>query len=661
MAIQASGSVSATTAAPAPRWTELHPANHPTPRQDAGITYDAADGYVVLFGGNNGSGGTNPSCQGGVTCCFNDTWIFQNGNWTRLTIPEPPPACNPAMAYDPAEGYVVAYIGLTSPGVFPILNETWKFSHGTWTRIVTPEPYVTGYYAAATYDPALRAVVLLGLDDQTGWQTWTFAQGTWSQLNTTQTPGESIGWSQLAYDPVDGYPVILGVPPEYAAFWSVAPNETYGLDGVKWIREGYLPAGLSNYTWKVGFSGVNDWWGLAPDPKDGYVLLFGGPPVIDSSGNYVGELNMTWSYRGGVWTNESIPGPSPRYGTSMVFDSTDGYVLLFGGASGIERASNDPTYPTVWNNDTWIYTAPPMATQLSVHVTPTAVCSASGPDCGLPSDVARLTLGVSVTAASGTTSWGTDSGLGSVTYGPTYWLDAPELTFVGWGNLSPAGNLDPTVTCTRDDGGPNNCSTSPVVVGIGNGSTEALQWWWSTPSEQWWNALQQGDTWTISFNVIAEGPPYGWVPVDACVTSACRNVSSGAVAGYSTNFTHQPTGNGTGVGWSYPLGEVRVLPPLSSPSPTPTPAPPPPAPPPTGSPAPVPVVSPPTALPAPPVAVGISVGAGTGVSLSIEAMAAGILSAGVTRIMLLRRMQLMAVASRVGARKGDAVASRWEW
>ena len=48
------------------------PAVAPAPRTDENLANDPADGYVLLFGGANGS------------VLFNDTWAFAHGNWTLI-------------------------------------------------------------------------------------------------------------------------------------------------------------------------------------------------------------------------------------------------------------------------------------------------------------------------------------------------------------------------------------------------------------------------------------------------------------------------------------------------------------------------------------------------------------------------------------------------
>lgn len=76
------------------------------------------------------------------------------------------------------------------------------------------------------------------------------------------------------------------------------------------------------------------------DAKAGYVILFGG-------GNNTTLYNDTWKFEAGRWTLLT-PGeaPPPRLYAAMTYDATDGYVLLFGGLGG-------PTNTLRALNDTW--------------------------------------------------------------------------------------------------------------------------------------------------------------------------------------------------------------------------------------------------------------------------------------------------------------------
>lgn len=116
-------------------------------------------------------------------------------------------------------------------------------------------------------------------------------------------------------------------------------------------------------------------WSVADDPKDGYSILFGGNlNHCNSSGcTNLGYLDATWAFVNGQWvilespaygpfshgsecyqwhngvnTSRLVSCPSARTKAAMTYDSTDGYVLLFGG-----------TYNQTCNNcalnDTWEY------------------------------------------------------------------------------------------------------------------------------------------------------------------------------------------------------------------------------------------------------------------------------------------------------------------
>lgn len=132
----------------------------------------------------------------------------------------------------------------------------------------------------------------------------------------------------VSYDVKDGYLVLFG--------------DTLGRSGQTWT--------YANDTWtditatagapplaQVGYS-------MAYDTRDGYVVLFGG------LANGYGDLNQTWTFSGGKWT-EIFPvvSPSPREYASMTFNAHDWTILLFGG-NGAGGAYTDL-------NDTWTFAA----------------------------------------------------------------------------------------------------------------------------------------------------------------------------------------------------------------------------------------------------------------------------------------------------------------
>ncbi|MFZ0830118.1 MAG: PKD domain-containing protein [Thermoplasmata archaeon] len=85
--------------------------------------------------------------------------------------------------------------------------------------------------------------------------------------------------------------------------------------------------------------------GLVWDSTDGYSLLFGGDDYGASPLHY---YNDTWKFSGGVWTNLTnvADAPEARSGFEMANDPGDDEVVLFGGV---------PDVATVPYHDTWTY------------------------------------------------------------------------------------------------------------------------------------------------------------------------------------------------------------------------------------------------------------------------------------------------------------------
>ncbi len=588
------------------------------------MAYDPVDGYVVLFGGFAGyyKVGIYQHLR-----CMNDTWVFSRGVWTNLSILGPPATCDLAMAFDAVDGYVVAYLA-QGDGAF--WNETWTFLHGKWTQTNTFEPGLIEPSGMA-YDAAPGQILMFGLTagyDASVQETWAYAGGTWEKRATVHTPGSPGGLESgnLAYDAADGY-VVTMAPPE--------TNGSSGSDGGTWA--------LVNGDWKLmailsySYAGAGT---LAFDPKEGYLILFG--PTLKNS-------NETLLYSAGAWANASVPGPPADGLPSMVFDPADGYVVLFGGehvtvTGGVANGS--------LMDQTWIYSTPSVALHVSISDSPSEICSVRSESCGAATDESRVSVGIIARPVSGNESWGLDSGRGTVDYGPYYWADSPEVSFVGWHNLTPAPDLNPAVICTLGTGGSPSCGLRPVITYLPSGAEE-LTWNWSGAGSA--AALRLGDTWNLSFEVQALGPPYGPVPVDSCITGVCAVAKDGPVDGSFASLTLSPSGNNTRLADSIPLGWVTVLPPLTqnNPPPSPTPPPPPPA---VGAPLPVatPVAPTPVATPAP----ALPLAAAIGPSLSLSAVAAAVIGAGATRVILARPAQGMRMAMRVAVPPGKRRPSR---
>jgi PKD repeat protein len=343
------------------RWTNLTGPIAPPRAALVSMAYDFADQYVVLFGGLDAS-----------ALAINYTWIFANGTWTNITAsagPAPSARYDMAMTYDAADGYVLAFGGSSTANC--ACNDTWSFLHGKWSRISASPPY--GYTGGAieverfsmTYDPSDGYV--LATD---GTDTWRYSSGVWSSFcgtnctNFIPAPGLQ---GTVAYDASDGYVVFLGsafnidslpsvaqgsytwkfsngawtnltatagtAPParEYASL--VSASETGGL---------FLFGGLSS-TATGGFDYLNDTWmfvdgtwsrlsaapspegvfgaGIADDVVGSFVVLFGG----ESGNGNAWNLNSTWVWGSSppigelsLTINPQVPVP----GTNASFDVT---------------------------------------------------------------------------------------------------------------------------------------------------------------------------------------------------------------------------------------------------------------------------------------------------------------------------------------------------
>jgi hypothetical protein len=200
----------------------------------------------------------------------------------------------------------------------------------------------------------------------------------------------------------------------------------------------------------------------------------------------------------------------------------------------------------------------------------------------------------------------------------------PMFQFVPWGNFHVDLHAPTAASCLSANQIPTDCDSTPSERTVGG--VTALTWNWSTDPNL--DVLYVGDVWTATLSVYADGPPFLTpTPVDACITTACTAAGSQAVAGAYTSMWAVQL-DGSVLVESFPYVNVTVLLPAGQQT-APTSSPPPPPPPGSGP----PVLNPPSAFPiaAPQPVLGGSI---VVVSVSLPALAVGILAAGMTRIAL---------------------------
>jgi PKD repeat protein len=247
-------------------WTDLTPSLTlaPSPRWYFAFVWDAADSYCLLFGGRNSFAD------------LNDTWAFNGTAWRQLSPTASPPAMTSGrVAYDAADGYVWMYGGYTILGT--TYNATWTYKAGTWSNItssVTGAPPDPHPLEDASYDSAANEILLYGgglspaLSCSGGsGVTWTYSGGVYRNITATvgPSPPVSFGSRMLADVPQLGGVALYGG-------WNGPgcgfDNQTWIFDAGSWynVSPSWTPGGL----WDAEMAG---------DAGGDSALLFGGNTV----------------------------------------------------------------------------------------------------------------------------------------------------------------------------------------------------------------------------------------------------------------------------------------------------------------------------------------------------------------------------------------------
>ncbi len=229
----------------------------------------------------------------------------------------------------------------------------------------------------------------------------------------------------------------------------------------------------------------------------------------------------------------------------------------------------------------------------------------------------------------------------TISFGPVFHTelaagtDVPMFEFVAYGTIQVAPAPEWSVVCDTPTGFLSTCQRAPTI--LHQGGMTYFGWNFSTVAAD--NQFYVGDAWSVEFYVVATGPPYALVPVDACTTTTCIADGSGSLNGLFTRATYLAQQNTTLEVQSFPPAQVTVEPSTSPLPPPSVPPAPPPAPPGILAPviAPVPIAA--------PIPLASTVGIG---NVSVQAAAAGFLGAGFMRVTVRNRPIAMAVAAKSG-------------
>ena len=306
------------SAASAPTWMMIESAG------DVGgttpstlVTYDAADGYLLLARGY-------PSTS----------MTFSGGRWTNVSLATYPGLGSGGMTYDAADGYVVYQGGTGSPHWDHMTGDTVKFAAGQWVGLTPSGPPRCCELMA--YDESSGNVVMFGgYDGPLGLQplndTWTYRGGTWTPVTPAVSPPLSASAGSMAYDSADGYTVLFGGT-DCSRSNCTFLDETWTFSSGRWTKSSPLIS-----------PSPRAWASMAYDAANGYVLLFGG------WGPQGATLDDTWSFHDGEWVQlDPAASPSPRAAAPVAYDPGSSRVVMVGGFNG------STSY-----GETWAYGAPP--------------------------------------------------------------------------------------------------------------------------------------------------------------------------------------------------------------------------------------------------------------------------------------------------------------
>ena len=248
------------------------------------LIYDPASGEVVAF----------LSCVGGPNLLSSCTWTYSNGSWTNITSTDgqnPPYLEDAGWVWDSAAGYGLLFGGISTqrPGFF---NQTWEFQYGRWTNLSVASPRLAGtIFPVAQYDTSSSEVVALwqaSLLEGGATYAWTYRAGTWTNVTDTSAPPRAFpNFPSSASDPSDGGVLYYG---GFNATTGAVDNQTWIFSNGTFHEVAARNAPSPRISPSLGYDSI-----------DGYDLLVGGANTSCSTPCTL--LPGEWTFADGRWTN----------------------------------------------------------------------------------------------------------------------------------------------------------------------------------------------------------------------------------------------------------------------------------------------------------------------------------------------------------------------
>ncbi|XVJ59546.1 MAG: immunoglobulin domain-containing protein [Tepidisphaera sp.] len=160
-------------------WSALVTQGNPGALIASTAAFDPPSGKTILFGGRRTQNGSNPPTG--------QTWAFDGSAWTLLSASGPAARSGATMAFDPIRSHLVLFGGYSpSLGLF---NDTWIWQGGQWTQAQGAGGPATGTNAAEMcFDPTLGRIVMFdNVSGGLGW-TWSWNGASWDREGAARTP-----------------------------------------------------------------------------------------------------------------------------------------------------------------------------------------------------------------------------------------------------------------------------------------------------------------------------------------------------------------------------------------------------------------------------------------------------------------------------------------
>ncbi len=292
------------------RWAQRFPGTTPPGRTGHHMVHDSTRGRVFMFGGRQSTGGINQEFR-----LLNDTWIYDNGNWSELGPPNAPTGRqHGAMAYDPVRDRVVLFGGTTfkADGITLENNyDTWEFDGTTWLQLSYNKPELLRPMLA--FDKRRGQMILVATDSTFKTKMYRLdAQAqTWNEVTPEKLP-DCVSDASMVYQDHNATIMLVG---GVCSLTTSFTDQTWEWNGTTWAENKATTTTRATAT------------ALAYDPLRATSVLFGGFIAFESL-----PRSTTQLYRDGRWTFPNLQTrPSPRSLFSFASDPANQTVWLLGG------------------------------------------------------------------------------------------------------------------------------------------------------------------------------------------------------------------------------------------------------------------------------------------------------------------------------------------